>query len=944
MTQPPSRTPQPVRVREVLDLALERPVRERAAFIAGVCGDDDRLRDEVVSLMRALEVGGELLEPPPAAPAPPAEPLTGLRFGAYRVAERVGEGGMGVVYRAEDTRLGRTVAVKALPPTLARDPHRRARFEHEARVLASLSHPNIAAIHGVEDTARGPVLVLEFVPGETLAQRLTRGPLALDEGISTASQIARGLEAAHAAGVVHRDLKPSNIQLTPEGGVKILDFGVAKQAPPIADSGPSPVPSATLPGSLVGTAAYMSPEQARGRAVDRRADLWAFGCVLYEMLTGRRAFDGETPSDTVASVLRAEPDWSRLPPATPAPLRRLLRRCLEKDPDRRQRDAGDARLELEGHGESQPGAEVRRPARGPLVVVGLITLVAGLSIGAFWPRGRVPDGPAVSAPIRFELNLDPAAAMYPRPGGAMAIAPDGRTLAYSGGSVDRTRLYARRLDSHDTVELPGTDGAATPCFSPDGRWIAFQSEGQLRRVPASGGGAEVLVPADVADHGIAWDEHGITFVGGIPRALRRLPLGGAAEQLVLLDPEDEWYAIHPEPLPGGRDFLITVVALHDESHTPHIEAVRAGSDERRIVAAEATAARFIAPDRLVFWQAGALVAAPFDPSSRRLTDAPSVVLRPLTGGELAPPPRFAVSPAGVLATLPGNIRYDLTRLAWFEPDGSWTEVAQGGPGMIDAPRISPDGTRIAMLIGLASGDLWIHDLRRSTPLRLTTGDYHHHPVWAPDGLRIAFTTQMPGEAARLEWIVADGSAAAELLWQAPAGAWVYPTDFAADGRLLLTLGVPGVEHLDVFVFDPRTREPPHRLMSAGHRYGARMSPDGTMIAYTSEETRTMEVYLHRFPSMEPKVRVSASGGYRPVWSGDSRKLFFRYGDRVMAVDVEPSGAELAVSPVRVIAEHLPDARYDVDATGRRLLMGRPPGDLGPQTRIDVVVGWDPRSP
>ncbi len=939
----PAPTPQPVRVREVLDLALERPARERAAFIAGICGEDERLRDEVVSLMRALETGGELLEPPPAAPAPPAEPLTGLRFGAYRVAERVGEGGMGVVYRAEDTRLGRTVAVKALPPTLARDPHRRARFEHEARVLASLSHPNIAAIHGVEDTARGPVLVLEFVPGETLAQRLTRGTIALDEAVAAAIQIARGLEVAHAAGVVHRDLKPSNIQITPEGVVKILDFGVAKQAPPIADAEASPSPFATLAGSLVGTAAYMSPEPARGRAVDRRADLWALGCVLFEMLTGRRAFDGDTPSDTVASVLRAEPEWARLPSGTPAPVLRLLRRCLEKDPDLRQRDAGDARLDLEGPTEALLAASRTRSRWPALAGIGLL---AALAASTAWSvRGRAARA-VPAAPVHFELSTLPGAPVFLALGGAMAIAPDGRTLVYSGGSLEDSRLYSRRFDSHETVELAGTDDASTPCFSPDGRWIAFESGQQLRRVPVAGGGAEVLVPDGVHESGLAWDKCGIVYCSRSPWSLRRIIPGAAPEVLIELDAVREQDVMHPEPLPGGDVFLFTAVAIEQEDPAPRVESVRIRSGVRRTVVTEAVGARFLPPDRLVFWQAGALVSAPFDPVSLRLTDAPSLVLKPLTGGELTPPTRFAVSPGGganVLATLPGNIRYDLSRLAWFEPPGTWTEVTHGDS--FDSPRLSPDGTRIALLMGRSGGDLWVQDIARGNKIVLTSGACYHHPVWTPDGRRLVFTDQPPGERGRLSLVAADGSAPAEVLWEAPAGGWVYATDFTPDGRLLLTIDEPGAGPIDLHIFDPRTREPPSRLMpTVGHRFGARLSRDGTMIAYTSEETGSMEVYLHRFPSFEHKLRVSTSGGYRPAWAANDTRIFFRFVDKVLVADVDATGGGLSVSAPRLVAEHLPDSRYDVDAEGRRLLMGRPPGDLGPQARIDVIVGWDPRSP
>ncbi|MFM9997249.1 MAG: protein kinase domain-containing protein [Phycisphaerales bacterium] len=932
--------PPPVRVREVLDLALERPARERAAFIAGVCGEDERLRDEVVSLMRALETGGELLEPPPAAPGPAAEPLTGLRFGAYHVAERVGEGGMGVVYRAEDTRLGRAVAVKALPATLARDPHRRARFEHEARILASLSHPNIAAIHGVEDTARGPVLVLEFVPGETLAQRLTRGPLALDAAVATAIQIARGLEAAHAAGIVHRDLRPSNIQLTPEGGVKILDFGVAKQAPPISELDASPSPLATVVGSLVGTAAYMSPEQARGRPVDRRADLWAFGCVLYEMLTGRRAFDGETPSDTVASVLRADPDWSRLPRETPAPLHRLLRRCLEKDPDQRQRDAGDARLELDGRDEPAP---LQAPRRHGLWLTAAALLTAAIASTAWLMRAGAVR-PALSAPVHFELHAAPDAPIYLTTGGAMAIAPDGRSLVYAGGDIDRSRLYSRRFDAHETIEVPGTDGVITPCFSPDGRWIAFNTERQvMRRVPAAGGGAEDLVSTDVSPVGLAWDEHGIAYCGINPWGLRRVVPGRAPQLLVELDPVREMYTAHPEPLPGGDVFLLTIVTVEQERVSPRVESIRVRTGERRTVVTEAAGARFLPPDRLVFWQAGTLVAARFDPGTLHLTEAPVPLVRPLAGGEFHPPRRFAVSPSGVLATLPGNIRYDLTRLAWLElPGGSWTEITQGES--FDSPRVSPDGTRVAMLIGLARSDVWVHDLVRGTKMVLASGGHCHHVVWTPDSRSLVFTSNPPHGRCQIVRLDADGGGSRLDLWQASNGLWAHPTDCLPDGRILLTIDELGVGP-DLHILDPRTGEAPHPLMpTPGHRYGARVSRDGTMIAYTSEETGSMEVYLHRFPSLEGKIRVSTNGGYRPVWADNDTKIFFRYVDKVMVADVNSGGGRISVSPPRLVAEHLPDARYDVDAEGRRLLMPRPVGDLGPQTRINVVVGWDPRTP
>ncbi|MBL9031908.1 MAG: serine/threonine-protein kinase [Phycisphaerae bacterium] len=924
-------SPAPERVQEVLDLALERPEGERAAFVDGLCGEDRALRAEVVSLLEALARGPEFLEPPAVTPAPEPEPLTGLAVGPYHVRERVGEGGMGVVYRAEDTRLGRSVAVKALPPSLASDPHRLARFEHEARVLAALNHPNIAGIYGVEETARGPVLVLEFVAGETLAQRLARGRLEIDEAVGIACQIARGLEAAHAAGIVHRDLKPANVQLGPSGEVKLLDFGIATHA----GSGHTRGPQDTEPGRVVGTAAYMSPEQARGRAVDRRADLWALGCVLFEMLAGRRAFDGPMASDTIASVLRAEPDWASLPPDLPAGVRRVLRRCLEKDVDRRQRDAGDVVLDLLDRGQTPAPDREMRTARAIWrgIAAGVAMLGVGVVAGSLLFRSVAP-----ATITRFHLDVDPHQAIAVWPEGGMAISPDGRSIVFAGGPADRRRLFLRRLDASRIVELPGTDDAAEPCVSPDGRWIAFRVHASLRRAPIDGGGAEVLVPAGVASSGTAWDERGILYCGVSPRGVHRVVPGSTSEVVVPFGESPDETLSYPEPLPGGEALLVTVVTFRGDAFSPSVEALRVRTGERRIVVPNASGARFFPPDRLAFWQAGALRVAPFDARRLRLTDAPAVV-QPLEGGEHSQPPRFALSRAGVLATLPGGIRYDFSRLAWLEPNGRWTEIAEASPG-IDAPRLSPDRSRVALLAGRDSGDLYVLDLQRSTRLRLTTGYCSHHPVWEPDGTAVIVTIAPQGEPTRLVRVALE-SAQRQTLWE---GGWANATDVARDGTIILSLITDDRGAADLFALD-RDGTPPRRLLPPpGHRFGARLSPDGTMIAYTSEETGATEVYLHPYPAMQPKVPVSVLGGYRPVWSGDGSTLFYRYLDRLMAVDVRTADGTVTVSTPRVMATGLPDARYDTDRSGERFLLPKPPGETGLQTRIDITVGWNPARP
>ncbi len=542
-------------------------------------------------------------------------------------------------------------------------------------------------------------------------------------------------------------------------------------------------------------------------------------------------------------------------------------------------------------------------------------------------------------PIRFSIQLDPEQPVGVTPGGALAISPDGRHLVFAGGPPDRHRLFLRRFDSAEVVELAGTDGAMDPCFSPDGRWVAFRVQMEIRRVPSGGGGPEVLVPDGVDATGMAWDEHGIVYSRSSPSGLYRWTGKVAPAQQVWQNPSPDVYHAHPEPLPGGHVILVTRIVQGAAGWRSSVESIDVRTGEHRLLVSDACNPRFMPPARLLFWQAGALVAAPFDPRGAVLTDVPEVIARPLASGELYRPPRFAVSRAGVLATLPGDRRYDLTQLAWRDASGQWSDVAKGAMN-IDAPRRSPGGGRVAVLMGQMGGDLWVVDLQRSTRIRLTTGDHYHHPVWTPDGQRIVFTSSPREGRASLEWIVADGSSPPQSLWAPTDRTWVYPTDFLPDGRLLVTVQRNGAGHADICTFDPARRaDPVPMLPVAAHRYGARVSPDGRFIAYTSEETGTMEVYLHRFPSLEPKVRVSPSGGYRPVWSGDGR-LYFRYLDRVMVADVaaSPTG-EVNVSPARLVAEHMPDARYDVSADGQRLLMGRPAGDLSPQRRIDVTIGW-----
>lgn len=914
------------RVRAVLDAALEHAPADRARFVDDACGGDRDLHHEVRSLLEALDRGGERLEPPsfPACgePEPPAASLEGLRFRDFIVGERLGAGGMGVVHRAVDTRLARTVAVKALPASLVRDPHGRARFEREARMLASLNHPNIAAIHGIEESERGPVLVLEFVPGTTLAARLAEGPLPIDEAVRIAVEIARGLEAAHDEHLVHRDLKPSNIQLTPKGNVKILDFGIAdRRGPRDRDER-----SGFVTGTPVGTAAYMSPEQRLGRDVDRRSDLWAFGCILLEMLTGAR------PVVDPGHALPATPNLSHLPPATPAHVRRVLRRCLMRDPELRQRDAGDAALELLGVGEGKDeGTPGQQGVRTGVLVAGW-ACAALLLTALLWPRR--PQPPAPTAAARFTIQLGAEAAMHLTPGGAFALSPDGRSLAFAGGPLHRTKLFIRTLDDPAIVPLRDTDGALDPCFGPDGRWIAYRAGQALKRVPAGGGPSETLMPDGVRDIGFAWDDRGIVFGGVEPIGLKRLSADGSIESLFV--ERDRWQYRHPEPIPGGG-LLLTAIAREDGRATARIDALAPGAAETTLVLENASNPRFLPPDRLLFQRDGALLVVRFDPIARRATAPPEELVRPLAGGEAQRPPRFALARSGVLATIPGGIQYAHTLLAWRGSDGAWTDLTRCRDP-IDAVRIAPDGSRVALLAGRTNGDLWSLEPARGTLVRLTTDDDHHHPVWSADGRHILFTTAHPGERVRIESVIHDGSEPPRAVYVAPMNDWIYPTDSLADGRIVVSFDPGGPEVMDIYSLDPGDGGPPTRLFaSPANRYGARVSPDGTMIAYTSEETGSPEVYVQRFPALDAKVRVSPNGGYRPVWSRDGARLYFRRVESAMCVDVVEAEDGIAVSPMRVVAEDLPDARYDIGADDR-LLLPRPDGPIGPQTAIDITLG------
>jgi serine/threonine-protein kinase len=884
------------------------------------------------------------------------------RLGAYEIVAAIGAGGMGEVYRARDTRLGRDVAIKVLPDAFARDPERLARFEREAQLLASLSHPNIAVIHGLEVADGVRYLVLEYVPGETLAQRLDAGPLPVEDALAVGRQVAEALEAAHERGVIHRDLKPGNIKVTPEGKVKVLDFGLAKAFATdaaVSDLSRSPTLTvgATRNGVILGTAAYMSPEQARGKPVDKRTDIWSFGCVLYEALSGRKAFEGETVSDSIAAVLAREPDWKALPPATPAKVRDLLHHCLVKDAGRRLRDIGDARIEIEDALAPAPAAaaapqpRVAAPERRAFVAkfiaaVGVLAAVAGGT--AVWLALRPAAAPP-RPPSRFALPVPASVTLQWAEYPAVAISRDGRRVVFDAGTEADSQLYMRQLDRLEATPIPGTRGAISPFFSPDGQWLGFFSEGKLKKVPLQGGPPVVL--ADVADNrGGSWGDDGYVYFASSPTTgLERVPAaGGAVEKLTIPDAtKGERTHRWPDVLPGGRGVLITVGKLSSPDYflDAQIAVVDTKTKRTRILIEGGTYARSVAPDHLVFAREGGLFVVPFDPGRLEVKGEPTPVLQGVAVETYTGAGHFAVSDSGSLVYLPGGTAGTEGVLALADRKGQ-SQLLTDRPGFYAEPRISPDGQQVTMTIGRSgtrNDDIWVLDLRRKALARLTFGPANWGAIWMPDGKRVVFASEREGKAG-LYGKPADGSGAEELIVPTPGNA--LPESVSPDSKFLtFSVGVPG-SGSDVWIV-PLTgeRQPQPLLNSPFEEWGSAFSPNGRWLAHVSNETGRPEIFVRPFPGPGGKYQISTGGGMFPVWSRSGRELFFLSGKRLMSVAVTSQPAFTASTPQKVaelpfiLARRLQNFVYDVMPDGQRFVLSRGTGAESETRELRLVLDW-----
>ena len=894
----------------------------------------------------------------------------GTRIGPYEIVSALGAGGMGEVFRARDTKLNRDVAIKILPESVAADGERRARFEREAQTLAAVNHSRIAQIYGVielDDRASRPAgalaLVMEFVDGEDLAARLRRGPLPLDDALAIAVQIAEGLEAAHERGVIHRDLKPANVKVTPDGHVKVLDFGLAKAmaseayAPAATANSPtftSPV-HVTQAGSLLGTAPYLAPEQVRGKPADRRADIWAFGCVLYELLVGHPPFTGESIPDVLGAIVRDTPRWDELPASTPQSIHRLLARCLIKDPVRRLRDIGEARIALEDQlagtadatsvaapaGTSSASATRLRTIRA--AVIASIALASAFALIGLW---LWRTGASQHAPIvRYEV-VPPAKASLTlefRP--AIALSRDGSLVAFVATLDGIPRLYLRARDSTDVRALPGTEGASVPSFSPDGRWIAFYAEGKIKKVALDGAPMTLTGGADV--RGIAWqDDQTLIFTPGAADALVAMSAdGGPTRPVSKLAPNERTHR-WPEVLPGGKAVIFTVgsPASPDNYDNATIEAVVLATGERRVLWRGAAMARYSKSGHLLLSRGPALYAVPFDPDALTTSGTPTVVVQAVWRDATTGAAHFACADDGTLALVPGSVQSGVFRLVWVDQNGS-TQPLDLAPALYHEFRISPDGTRVALLNGASgSGDVWIYDLARHTNTRLTFTGKNAAPVWSADGKDIFYTSPDPtGRSTTVYRKPADGSREADVV-ATPTGrsymAWVSNDETSA--VLDFVNAGPGMADVVKMPLQEQARPSP-LVADPADTYGASVSPDGRWMAYHSDETARPEIYVREMAGTG-RWQVSSAGGEEPHWSKDGRELYFRSGNRMMAASVDTRSTFQSGTP-RLLFEGVYNLRsdtlrsYDVDPVTGRFLMIRPPeADLAPPS-IRVTLNW-----
>jgi serine/threonine-protein kinase len=864
---------------------------------------------------------------------------------------------MGEVYRARDTKLNRDVAIKVLREPFVQDRDRLARFEREARLLAALNHPHIGSIYGLEEVDGVRALVLELVEGPTLQDL---GRLSVNEALSIARQIVDALDAAHEKGIIHRDLKPSNVKVAANGTVKVLDFGLGKAlGDPAGDWSSTPVSTATEMGTragvVLGTPAYMSPEQTRGEALDKRTDIWAFGCLLYELLTGRPPFRGATVPDTISAILSVEPDWLELSPATPAGIRRLLRNCLKKSTTRRLRDIGDARPEIEdalGAGSNADVVAVRRSfVEKPVarIIAFATAVVATVTVGFL--MGRTAPQPAVRVkrlmlPLPVSHTLNEVAIPF-------ALSNDGSTLAYASGSYQGSQLFLRPLDGVDVLALPGTLAAMGPFFSPDDKWIGFKSGSALKKLPAGGGAVVKLCDLEGIwlNTGASWAPEGIFFSngkGGSKGIARVSGDGGSPRSVTTPDARrgeigHQW----PQMLPGTNAILFTIVT----SGQPMISQAAVQSlatGERNIVLENASRAQYVSSGHLIFGRGNDIFAVAFNLGKREVVGSPVRVIQGVSLDEFQATPLFAVAEDGTLAFAP-SVPMNGRSLVWVDRKG--VAAALGAPPRgYDFPAISPDGQRIAVRISDgARGDLWLYRPFADTLNRLTSEGDVMNGVWTPDSAALTFSSFNRDGGVMFRQGVANGVASSSLFAAAGPVSGLWPGSWSSDGKTLFYMqGTLGPTSGDIFSFHVGTNGAPERpkpyLQTEATEWGARISPDGRWMAYVANDSGRWEVYIQAYPGPGGRIQVSTEGGTEVVWARNGRELYYRNQQQLMAVPVRTipvlevgKPARLFESPFVAGQPGLPN--YDVSADGSHFLMIRAGTEEAKPGPLNIVLNW-----
>jgi len=922
----------------------------------------------------------------------------GTRLGQFEITELVGVGGVGEVYRATDTKLGRDVAIKILSGTFAQDGKRLARFNREARLLASLDHPNICAVHDLQESDGTHFMVMPLIEGDTLADRIARGAIPVEQALPIFAQIAEALEAAHGQGIIHRDLKPGNIKVSEDGKARVLDFGLGKAieyetaAPSSEVSTRAMKPDTTKmsrEGVVLGTPVYMSPEQARGKPVDKRTDIWAFGCCLYEALTGDLPFQGETISDTLAKVLERNPDWDRLPPDIPLQVRALLRKCLQKDSTHRLRDIGDARIDVldliteSGRVKAVAGEVATSPRRSYVVATSVV--LCGLIISAsliFTLRGDLSPAETSSVPSpqpepvrRYSINLSPDAPLQPMAaegsGSGVALSPDGLLLAYVAATGSGTKqLFLRRLDQLDDAQpIAGTEGAFDPFFSPDSQWIGFFTPGRLKKVSVLGSSPITL--CDIAvPLGARWTYDGhIMFSSQFRQGLKRISAaGGTVEDLMdesFMDSQGFIAVVLPVILPGVRSVLFTCAAsLRMEDFQIAVLSLESG--KVKFLLEEAFCYGYLPTGHILYGQAGAVMAAPFDADTLEIT-GPAV---PVTQADMELHPLynfqvlFTFSREGTLVYVPGSEEVSVARtLVWVDREGT-EELLAAPPRPYSYVDLSPDGTHVAVLFTdplniFDQGDIWILDLTREavTQQRFTFDPQaFYNPMWTPDSQRVVFSSLREGTWS-LSSKAANGTGPIESLHTSKnllaASTW------SVDGRSLIFMEA-GLENTDIWALSLDGEPTARPLMAESYNeLNPAISPDGRWIAYSSDESGRIEVYVRPFPNVDDgKWLISTRGGEFPNWAPDGRELYYDdYPDQMMVVTIETEPAFAAGNPEvlfrseYVLASHSgPDASpYDISPDGKRFLMIKEEkqaqeadevAEIPPITELIVVDNWD----